>query len=38
MTTEEWALAFGISVENERRYAFEWLDGFQEWDDVTCDA
>jgi hypothetical protein len=22
----------------ERRYAFEWLDGFQEWDDVTCDA
>jgi hypothetical protein len=22
----------------ERRYAFEWLDGVQEWDDVTCDA
>ena len=22
----------------ERRYAFEWLDGMQEWDDVTCDA
>ncbi len=22
----------------ERRYAFEWLDGHQEWDDVTCDA
>lgn len=22
----------------ERRYAFEWLDGFQEWDKVTCDA
>ncbi len=22
----------------ERRYAFEWLDGQQEWDDVTCDA
>lgn len=22
----------------ERRYAFEWLDGFQEWDDVTCDT
>jgi uncharacterized protein DUF4272 len=22
----------------ERRYAFEWLEGFQEWDDVTCDS
>jgi len=22
----------------ERRYAFEWLDGNQEWDKVTCDA
>jgi Domain of unknown function (DUF4272) len=22
----------------ERRYAFEWLDGRQAWDDVTCDA
>jgi hypothetical protein len=22
----------------ERRYAFEWLDGNQGWDDVTCDA
>jgi hypothetical protein len=22
----------------ERRYAFEWLDGMQAWDDVTCDA
>jgi Domain of unknown function (DUF4272) len=22
----------------ERRYAFEWLDGHPEWDDVTCDA
>ena len=22
----------------ERRYAFEWLDGNQAWDDVTCDA
>ena len=22
----------------ERRHAFEWLDGVQEWDDVTCDA
>jgi hypothetical protein len=22
----------------ERRYAFEWLDGVEEWDDVTCDA
>jgi hypothetical protein len=22
----------------ERRYAFEWLEGSQDWDDVTCDA
>jgi hypothetical protein len=22
----------------ERRYAFEWLDGMQDWDDVTCDS
>jgi hypothetical protein len=22
----------------ERRYAFEWLDGMPDWDDVTCDA
>ena len=22
----------------ERRYAFEWLDGNQDWDEVTCDA
>jgi hypothetical protein len=22
----------------ERRYGFEWLDGKQDWDDVTCDA
>jgi hypothetical protein len=27
-----------LSVLYERRYAFEWLDGNQEWDDVTCDA
>ena len=27
-----------ITVLYERRYAFEWLDGIQEWDDVTCDA
>ena len=26
------------SVLYERRYAFEWLDGMQAWDDVTCDA
>src|SRR5262249_19867551 len=26
------------SVLYERRYAFEWLDGMQEWDEVTCDA
>ncbi len=22
----------------QRRYAFEWLDGNQQWDEVTCDA
>jgi Domain of unknown function (DUF4272) len=22
----------------ERRYGFEWLDGMENWDDVTCDA
>lgn len=22
----------------ERRYAFEWLDGMQDWDAITCDA
>jgi hypothetical protein len=26
------------SVMYERRYAFEWLDGMQAWDEVTCDA
>jgi Domain of unknown function (DUF4272) len=26
------------NVLYERRYAFEWLDGMQDWDDVTCDA
>jgi hypothetical protein len=26
------------SVLYQRRYAFEWLDGTQDWDDVTCDA
>ncbi|MEM8671790.1 MAG: DUF4272 domain-containing protein [Planctomycetota bacterium] len=27
-----------MSVLYERRYAFEWLDGNQIWDEVTCDA
>ena len=27
-----------IGVLFQRRYAFEWLDGLDEWDDVTCDA
>jgi hypothetical protein len=27
-----------LSILQERRYAFEWMDGMQEWDDVTCDA
>jgi hypothetical protein len=26
------------NVLYERRYAFEWLDGFPEWDNVSCDA
>src|SRR5262245_7518814 len=26
------------NVLYERRYAFEWLDGMQDWDVVTCDA
>lgn len=26
------------NVLYERRYAFEWLDGNQEWDEVTCDS
>jgi len=26
------------NVLYERRYAFEWLDGMQDWDDVTCDS
>ncbi len=27
-----------LRVLRERRYAFEWMDGNQEWDEVTCDA
>lgn len=27
-----------LMVLSERRYAFEWLDGMQEWDHVTCDS
>lgn len=27
-----------LGILRERRYAFEWLDGNQEWDEVTCDA
>jgi hypothetical protein len=26
------------NVLYERRYAFEWLDGMQDWDEVTCDS
>jgi hypothetical protein len=26
-----------LGVLRERRYAFEWIDGTQEWDDVQCD-
>jgi hypothetical protein len=27
-----------LGVLRERRYAFEWMDGNQEWDEVICDA
>jgi hypothetical protein len=27
-----------LQVLRERRYAFEWMDSNQEWDDVTCDS
>jgi hypothetical protein len=27
-----------LAVLRERRYAFEWIDGTQNWDEVTCDA
>jgi hypothetical protein len=27
-----------LRVLRERRYAFEWMDGNQDWDEVTCDA
>ena len=27
-----------LAVLRERRYAFEWMDGNQDWDEVTCDA
>jgi hypothetical protein len=26
------------SVLYERHYAFDWLDGHADWDDVTCDT
>ena len=34
----ELPLDLNLGVLFERRYAFEWLAGMQEWDDVTCDA
>ncbi len=27
-----------LGILCERRYAFEWMDGIQEWDEVSCDA
>lgn len=27
-----------LGVLRERRYAFEWIGGTENWDDVTCDA
>lgn len=27
-----------LGVLRERRYAFEWMDGNQDWDEVSCDA
>lgn len=27
-----------LGVLRERRYSFEWMDGNQDWDEVTCDS
>jgi len=35
---EELPKDLNLGVLKEWRYAFEWMDGFQAWDDVTCDA
>jgi hypothetical protein len=35
---EELPSDLNLGVLRERRYAFEWMDGRQNWDDVTCDA
>ena len=35
---ESLPIDLNLGVLRERRYAFEWIDGQQEWDKVTCDA
>ncbi|HEY3320399.1 MAG TPA: DUF4272 domain-containing protein [Planctomycetota bacterium] len=35
---EELPEDLNLGLLYERRYAFEWMDGNQEWDAVTCDA
>ncbi len=35
---EELPNDLNMGVLFERRYAFEWMDGHQDWDEVTCDA
>lgn len=35
---EELPNDLNLGVLRERRYAFEWMDGIQNWDEVTCDT
>jgi hypothetical protein len=35
---EELPNDLNLGVLRERRYAFEWMDGMQNWDEVTCDS
>ncbi len=35
---ESLPIDLNLGVLRERRYAFEWIDGQQEWDEVTCDT
>ena len=36
--SEELPSDLNLGVLRERRYAFEWMDGFQDWDGVSCDS
>ncbi len=35
---ESLPIDLNLGVLRERRYAFEWMDGNQDWDHVTCDS